>query len=124
MRVRTILASTLAISLWLAALNALYRDVRFVIPFIVQLGMYATPVLYDLDSILNPERLGGMLPLVRGFFALNPMTSVVQGVRWALFGQIPFPLEFLMISVPVITVLLIGGLFYFRRMERLIIDLV
>ena len=118
------LASTLAISLWLAALNALYRDVRFVIPFIVQLGMFVTPVLYDMSSILDSDRLGSFLPWVRILYALNPMTTVVEGVRWALYGRVDFPLDFLMVSLPMVTVLLIGGLFYFRRMERLIIDLV
>jgi lipopolysaccharide transport system permease protein len=109
-------AAAVAVSLWLSALNVLYRDVQYVIPFLVQLWMFVSPVIYPITSIpAGPLRVA---------FALNPMTGVIGGFRWALLGQ-PFPPGgYLWISIGVVLVLLAGGLVYFKRMERVFADVV
>lgn len=109
------LASALSVSLWLSALNVLYRDVQYIIPFLVQLWMFVSPVIYPLDQIPAGP--------VRAAFALNPMTGVIGGFRWALLGQ-GFPGGYMWISLGVVVVLLVGGLFYFKRMERVFADVV
>lgn len=109
------LMSALAVSLWLSALNVLYRDVQHIIPFLVQLWMFVSPVIYPISSIpASPLRVA---------FALNPMTGVIGGFRWALLGQ-QFPGGYMWISIGVVMVLLVGGLFYFKRMERVFADVV
>ena len=108
-------ATALAVSLWFSALNVLYRDVQYVIPFLVQLWMFVSPVIYPLSDIpAGPLRIA---------FALNPMTGVIGGFRWALLGQ-QAPGGYMWITVAVVVVLLIGGLFYFKRMERVFADVV
>jgi lipopolysaccharide transport system permease protein len=108
-------ATALAVSLWLSALNVLYRDVQYVIPFLVQLWMFVSPVIYPIDKIpAGPLRVA---------FALNPMTGVIGGFRWALLGQ-QFPGGYVWISSVVVGALLVGGLFYFKRMERVFADVV
>ena len=109
------IATAVAVSLWLSALNVLYRDVQYVIPFLVQLWMFVSPVIYPIDQI--PE---GPLRIA---FALNPLTGVIGGFRWALLGQ-QFPGGYMWISLGVVAVLLFGGLFYFKRMERVFADVV
>ena len=108
-------AAALAVGLWLSALNVLYRDVGYVVPFVVQLWMFMTPVIYPIDKIP-----AGPLRVV---FALNPMTSVVSGFRWALLGQ-EFPGDYLLLSTAMVVVLLVGGLFFFKRIERVFADVV
>jgi len=109
-------ATALAVSLWLSALNVLYRDVQYIIPFLVQLWMFVSPVIYPINSIpAGPLRVA---------FALNPMTGVIGGFRWALLGQQFPPGAYLWISVGVVAVLLGSGLFYFKRMERVFADVV
>ena len=109
------LAAALAVGLWLSALNVKYRDVQHLIPFLVMAWMYASPVAYSASLI--PAGKWRML------YALNPMTGVIQGFRWALAGgKAPDPSIF--VSAGVVVVLLIGGLFYFRRMERVFADIV
>jgi lipopolysaccharide transport system permease protein len=108
-------ATTLAVSLWLSALDVLYRDVQYAIPFLVQLWMFVSPVIYPISKIpAGPLRVA---------FALNPMTGVIGGFRWALLGQ-QFPGRYLWLSSAVVVVLLIAGLFYFKRMERVFADVV
>lgn len=116
--------TTLAISLWLSSLNALYRDVRFLIPFVVQLGMFVTPVLYDMQSVVGSGKAGRFQPLLELAYDLNPMAAVAEGTRWALFGLVDFPMRSFVIAVPLTSVLLVGGLFFFRRMERMVVDVV
>jgi len=107
--------TALAVSLWLSALNVLYRDVQYVIPFLVQLWMFVSPVIYPIDKIpAGPLRVA---------FALNPMTGVIGGFRWALLGQ-QFPGGYVWISLAVVGVLFITGLFYFKRMESVFADVV
>jgi lipopolysaccharide transport system permease protein len=109
-------AAAVAVSLWLSALNVLYRDVQYVIPFLVQLWMFVSPVIYPITDIpAGPLRIA---------FALNPMTGVIGGFRWALLGQQFPPGGYLWISVAVVLVLLAGGLVYFKRMERVFADVV
>jgi lipopolysaccharide transport system permease protein len=110
------LAVALAVGLWLSALNVQYRDVQHMIPFLLQAWMYASPVAYSIDLIPaeGPWRF---------IYGLNPMTGVIQGFRWALVGGQP-PNGLMLISVLMVIVLLITGLYYFRRMERNFADMV
>jgi lipopolysaccharide transport system permease protein len=111
-----VLTSLLAfgIGLGLAALNARYRDVRYAIPFLVQIWMFVTPVVYPLD--LAPER-------ARWLIALNPMAGVVEGWRAAFLGT-PMPADALGAAILAAAVLLLCGLFYFQRVERTLADVV
>ncbi len=108
-------ATALAVGLWLSALNVQFRDVRYTIPFLTQFWLFATPVAYP--SSLVPERW-------RALYGLNPMAGVVEGFRWALLGKAVSPGPLLAVSVLVVAVMLVGGLFYFRRMERTFADVV
>ncbi len=108
-------ATALAVGLWLSALNVRYRDINYVLAFLTQVWMYATPVVYS--STVIPERW-------RLLYALNPMVGVIEGFRWALLGQGQFPGALLGIATAVVAVLLVGGLFYFRQMEKTFADVV
>lgn len=107
--------AAISISLWLAALDVQYRDVRFVIPFLVQLWMFLSPVVYP--STLVPQRW-------RWLYGLNPMAGVIDGFRWALLSAADPPGPALAVSVAATMLLLVGGLYYFRRMERTFADLI
>ena len=109
------LLTALAVGLWLSALNVKYRDVRYAVPFMAQIWMFATPVAYPTSIV--PEAW-------RPFYALNPMVGVVDGFRWALFGVTDPPRVTAAVSALVVGVLLVGGLYYFRRMERTFADVV
>ncbi|HUW96760.1 MAG TPA: ABC transporter permease [Anaerolineae bacterium] len=108
------IAAALAVGLWLSALNVQYRDVRYTVPFLTQVWLFATPIAYP--SSLVPEQW-------RTWYGLNPMAGVVEGFRWALLGKEP-PGPMLAVSIIAVVLLLIGGLYYFRRMERSFADLV
>ncbi len=107
--------TALAVGLWLAALNVLYRDVRYVIPFLVQLWLFVSPVAYP--SSLVPEPWDAV-------YGLNPMAGVIDGFRWALLSESEPPGPMLAVSVVTIGALLAGGFLYFRRMERSFADVV
>ena len=107
--------AALAVSLWLSALNVLYRDVRYVIPFLVQLWLFVSPVAYP--SSLVPEPWDAI-------YNLNPMAGVIDGFRWALLSEAEPPGPMLAVSVLATGALLVGGLLYFRRMERAFADVV
>lgn len=107
--------TALAVGLWLSALNVKYRDVRYTINFLIQFWLFATPVAYP--SSIVPERW-------RPLYGLNPMAGVVEGFRWALLGTKQPPGAMLLVSISVVIVLLIGGLYYFRRMEQEFADVV
>jgi lipopolysaccharide transport system permease protein len=109
------LASALAVGLWLSALNVKYRDIRYVVPFLAQFWLYATPVAYS--SQLIPEQW-------RWLYSLNPMTGVVEGFRWALLGKSALNLPFLLLSAVVVLVLLVSGLYYFKRVETGFADVI
>jgi lipopolysaccharide transport system permease protein len=108
-------ASALSVGLWLSALNVQFRDVRYMIPFLTQFWMFATPVAYP--SSLVPEKW-------RALFGLNPMAGVVEGFRWALLGKSTSPGPLLWVSIAAVVGLLFGGLMYFRRMESTFADVV
>lgn len=108
------LATSLGVGLWLSALNAKYRDFQYTVPFIIQLWMFASPVVYS--ASLLPES-------VRFLYGLNPMAGVIQGFRWALLGT-EMPGSMILVSVGMVALLLITGLFYFRRMEQYYADIV
>jgi lipopolysaccharide transport system permease protein len=108
-------ATALAVGLWLSALNALYRDVRYVMPFLMQFWMFASPVAYP--ASLVPQRW-------RWLYGLNPMTGVIEGFRWALTGQGSPPGILVLASSAVVLLILAGGLLFFQRMEGTVADLV
>ena len=108
-------AAALAVGLWLAALNVQYRDVRYVVPFLSQCWLFLTPIAYP--SSLVP-------PAYRALYGLNPMTGVVDGFRWAMAGGPPPDPSLIAASVGMVGILLVGGLFYFRRLETRFADIV
>ncbi len=107
--------TALGVGLWLSALNVKYRDVRYTISFLIQFWLFATPVAYS--SSIVPARW-------RALYGLNPMAGVVEGFRWALLGKSEGPGALLAVSVAVVILILIGGLYYFRRMEAEFADVV
>jgi lipopolysaccharide transport system permease protein len=111
------LATALAVSLWLSALNALYRDVRYALPFLTQLWFFVTPCVYTTASVL-----GEAPPWAHWLYAANPMVGVVEGFRWALIGGPAPATGALLASSIAVVVLLVGGAIYFRRMERVFAD--
>ncbi len=110
-----VVATASAIGLWLSALNVQYRDVRYIIPFIVQFWFFITPIAYPTSLI--PDRW-------RVLYSINPMVGVVEGFRWALLGSGTAISPLIAISVLVIFILLVGGLYYFRRMENTFSDFI
>jgi lipopolysaccharide transport system permease protein len=109
----TIIASW-AVGIWAAALNVRYRDVNFALPFIVQIGLFVSPVVYSASLVPAPFRF---------LYDLNPMTIVIQVFRWGLLGDAP-PTPMMFISIPVVALLLVSGVFYFRRTERFFADII
>lgn len=107
--------TALAVGIWLSALNVQYRDVRYTIPFLVQIWLFVTPVAYSSSLIPEPWR-----PLL----GLNPMAGVVEGFRWMLLGKTEGVGPLVLLSSVVVVVLLLGGLLYFRRMEGAFSDVV
>lgn len=107
--------TALGVGLWLSALNAIYRDVRYVIPFLVQFWLFASPVAYP--SSLVPERW-------RWLYGLNPMAGVIEGFRWALTGHGQPPNMMLAASAGVVLLLVGSGLIYFHAMEGTVADVV
>ena len=110
------MVTALAVGLWLSALNVQYRDVHYLIPFITQFWLFATPIAYSASLVRYRWR---------GLYGLNPMVGVVEGFRWALLSSPASGTRSLvLISAAVVGVLLVGGLFYFRRMEKTFADIV
>jgi lipopolysaccharide transport system permease protein len=109
------IVTALAVGLWLSALNVQYRDVRYTLTFIVQFWLIASPVAYSASMV--PAKW-------RPFYGINPMAGVIEGFRWALLGKTPAPGAMLWVSVLVVSVVLVGGLYYYRRMEKTFADLV
>ena len=109
------LALALGVGLWLSAINVEYRDVRYVVPFLVQLWLFASPVVYGTTFV--PERFRVAYGLI------NPMVGIIDGFRWAILGTAPPGLPFFA-SVAIIIVVLISGAFYFRRREKAFADVV
>ena len=110
------LAAAFAVGLWLAALNVRYRDFRHAVPFLTQVWFFATPIAYGAEAI--PEG-------ARPFLALNPMTGVVDGFRWAITGGVTErPDLTVLVSAVATGIILVGGLAYFRRVERTFADVI
>lgn len=109
------LVTSLGVGLWFAALNVRYRDVRYVVPFIVQFWLFATPIAYPSSLLEEPWRT---------LYGLNPMVGVVEGFRWALLGTDTPPGGMLIVSALAAVAILVGGAFYFRRMEVTFADVV
>ncbi|MGH9873555.1 MAG: ABC transporter permease [Pyrinomonadaceae bacterium] len=109
------LTSSLGVGLWLSALNVEYRDVRYIVPFITQFWMLATPIGYPSSLLQQPWRT---------LYGLNPMVGVVEGFRWALLGTKTAPGPIIAVSSAAALIILITGAFYFRRMEKTFADLV
>lgn len=109
-------AAALGGGLWFAALNIKYRDFRFIVPFVVQFGLYVSPVGFS--SSIVPEQW-------RLLYSLNPMVGVIDGFRWALLGQeTAFYLPGFLLSIGIVFVLLISGVWYFRKTERSFADII
>ena len=102
------LATSLGVGLWLSALNVQYRDFQYTVPFLIQLWLFASPVVYPSTLLPEPYRM---------IYGLNPMAGVIEGFRWALLGTSP-PSSLIVVSVVVVIAILISGAFYFRRMEK------
>jgi len=109
------LGTALGVGLWLSALNVQYRDVRYTIPFLTHFWLFSTPVAYPASLVPESWR-----PLV----GLNPMAGVVEGFRWALLGTANPPGLMLLVSSTMVIALLVGGLYYFRRVEKTFADMV
>jgi lipopolysaccharide transport system permease protein len=109
------LVTSLGVGLWLSALNVQYRDVQHAVPFLTQFWMFSTPIAYPSSMLSEPWRT---------VYALNPMVGVVEGFRWALLGTDPAPGAILIASSLVAVLILIGGAFYFRRMEKNFADVI
>jgi lipopolysaccharide transport system permease protein len=109
------LVTAVGVGLWLSALNVLFRDINYVLPFLTQFWMFLTPVAYPSSMVPSEWQV---------IYALNPMTGVVEGFRWALLGTGQPPGIMTLVSSITAVVLLISGMFYFRRMERLFADMV
>ena len=108
-------ATSLGAGLWLSALNVQYRDVRYTVPFLTQLWLFATPVIYPSSAVHGPWRI---------ILGLNPMTGVVEGFRWALLGIGAAPGGMIYTSMGVTLLLIITGAIYFKRMEKTFADIV
>jgi lipopolysaccharide transport system permease protein len=109
-------ACALGIGLWLSALMVRYRDVRHIVPFIVQFGMYVSPVGFSSNVVPEKWRL---------LFSLNPLVGIIDGFRWSLMrGQMELRWQVLVMSVVVTLVLFASGIWYFRKTERTFADII
>lgn len=109
------IAASLAVGIWLAALNVRFRDIAYVTPFLIQLSLYLSPVAYSAQLVP-----GGVWRYV---YALNPLVGVIQGFRWSLVKG-PGPDSTLLVSLVVVSALLLSGIYYFRRTEKTFADIV
>jgi lipopolysaccharide transport system permease protein len=114
-------ATALGVGMWLAALNVQYRDVKYVVPFFIQLWLFVTPVIYPASRVTTKLAQLGIPTWVYG---LNPMVGVVEGFRWSLLGVGTRPGPVILASAAATTALLVSGAFYFRRMEKTFADVV
>jgi lipopolysaccharide transport system permease protein len=108
-----VVITALSVGLWLAALNVQYRDVGHIVPVLIQIWMYASPVAYSAGLVTGS--------ITRIVYGLNPMAGIIQSFRWAIMGSDPPGVLFIM-SVVMVIILFVSGLFYFRRMERTFAD--
>jgi lipopolysaccharide transport system permease protein len=109
------LLTALAVGLWLSAVNVKYRDVGHLVPFLVQVWMFASPVVYPVSAV--PEKW-------RVLYSLNPMIGVIEGFRWALLGKSAPNVGPMLISTAGVLVILVVGIVFFKRMERTFADVI
>ena len=110
------LTTALGVGMWLSAINVKYRDVQYTVPFLIQLWLFVSPVVYP--SSMVPEGL-------RILYGLNPMVAVLEGFKWAILPGMPFPsIPMMVISILIIVAVFVGGAFYFRKMENEFADVV
>lgn len=107
--------TALSMGLWLSALNVRYRDIAHVLPFLLQIWMYASPVVYPVSMVPGKWRL---------LYSLNPMAGVIEGFRWALLGKAHPDLSIIMVSSTVVLALLLGGIVFFKKMELTFADVI
>ncbi|CAN5411186.1 ABC transporter permease [soil metagenome] len=116
------LFSSVGAGVFLASLNVKYRDFRYIVPFIVQLGLYASPVAFSSTKIMDNTNVNEGLKIL---YCLNPMVGVIDGFRWCLFGtEIPYHGLSVEISCGMTFLLLIGGIWYFRKVEKNFADII
>jgi lipopolysaccharide transport system permease protein len=108
--------TALGVGLWLSALNVQFRDVRYTIPFITQFWLFITPIAYPSSLIEND--------VLRAIYGINPMAGVVEGFRWALLGTDSAPGPTIIVSFAAALLVFVGGMFYFRRVEKTFADVV
>lgn len=113
------IAASLAVGLWLSALSAIYRDFRYVQPFLLQLGLFVSPVVYASAKVTD-----GLPDWAKIVYGLNPMVGVIEGFRWALLGAADPPGIVFLPSLLMTLLLLVSGIYFFRRMERIIVDVI
>jgi lipopolysaccharide transport system permease protein len=106
--------TAMGVSLWMSALNVKYRDIRYIVPFLVQFWLFATPVTYPSNLLSEPWRT---------LYGLNPMVGVVEGFRWALLGTKP-PQGMILVSAVIAILMLVTGLMYFNRTEKTFADVI
>jgi lipopolysaccharide transport system permease protein len=109
------LVTSMGVGFWLSSLNVKFRDVKYTLPFLTQFWFYATPIAYPSSLLSEPWRT---------LYGLNPMAGVVEGFRWALLGTNNPPGPLVAVSAAVSVAVLVGGAFYFRRMEKTFADTV
>jgi lipopolysaccharide transport system permease protein len=109
------ITTALGVSIWFSAMNVQFRDVRYMIPFITQIWLFATPVAYPSSMLSEPWRT---------LYGLNPMVGVVEGFRWALLGTDAAPGMMFFVSFFVSLFILVSGIYYFRRMEKVFADII
>lgn len=113
-----LIIASLAVGIWLSALTIRYRDFQYVVPFLVQFGLYITPIAYSSQTVSNnlPEWASIL-------FYLNPMTSIVDGFRWCLLGN-SVPSDYFWLSVSVIFILFVSSVYYFKSLEKTMADII
>ncbi len=109
------LTTALGVGLWLSALNVKFRDVRYIIPFLTQFWLFATPIAYPSSLLSEPWKT---------IYGINPMAGVVEGFRWAILGTDTAPGPMIFVSALVSLALLISGVFYFKRVEKFFADII
>jgi len=109
------LTTSLGVGLWLSTLNVQFRDVRYTVPFLTQFWLFSTPIAYPSSLLSQPWRT---------LYGINPMVGVVEGFRWALLGTDTAPGPIIIVSSLVALALLVGGAFYFRRLEKSFADVI
>ena len=112
------LISSLAVGVWLSALTIRYRDFQHVVPFLVQFGLYATPIAYQAKDVINNLKTWQTV-----LYYANPMAGIVEGFRWSILGG-DAPSAYAYISFGMVVLLFISGLYYFKRVERIMADIV